>query len=479
MMKKLMTILFVLWFSVQVLGAAVAARPADAADNIHVWLILDCGKTDMPTWETLRARAIEAICALKAGDRVTVFTAYPSEPRRYLDITISSDKSDLDTQIKKIATLGKDWFVRSQPSVAMAFAYEYLDSGDAGRQCCIVLSSGDMGDEEFVRVKHVAELFPARKCPLVFICEHTLFNRQMLLCDMQIRFLDKPAIGEWLNQVRPVIPARLEPNVTPSPVVPGPVVIPKPVVVVPKPPAGAPVVAERTKRAVVPAVPKPGPVAHPDSNSVQSSRPAPKPTPKASDAVVVIPDSPTPPPAKTPDVKLVDPNKTGSEKHAVQANLNAKKVWYKWLPAFIAAALLLGLMVFIIRVGGSKKPDKNDTTQADGMSVPMVLTAHVGKDKHELGDPAAIREITIGSGLGSTILIDQEGIASRHCRITKGPKGYTVHNCSNSSISSGGIAVKPKGRATLDMPAEIEITDSVHVLLIEEEAKTSNGKVSV
>jgi hypothetical protein len=449
-------------FLVAVSGAAVHANTVPA-DSLHLFLVLDCGKMDMNTWETLRARAVETICALKPGDRVSVITAHSSDPQRFLDIVISKDKSVIDSGIKKIGTKGKDWFARAQLSTAVELAYEYADSGDAARQCCMVLSSGDISDEEFVRVKQVTELFAMHTYPLVFIFEHTSINREVLLGDMQIRFLDKPGIAEWLTQIRPVIDVKPESNLpkmpdsprsTPKPA-PEPRQLPAPAVITPPAlPALSPAAVSDAKKTHV----------MPDCNGGKPAM-----------AKVVIDFS------KPGKIILLPPNKAQSDgvnhaktmhdQQAKAAHLPAKDLqrgagWPLGGGLILAVAILLIIGVVIKRIISRRKP-ANCVTDIE--VVPTVLVAYVGKDRHELGSSADIREIVIGSGLGCAVYVTGDGVAPQHCRFTRNSKGFALKNSSETAITVNGLSVKSGGKVSLDLPAELELTPGVHVVLVQEE----------
>ena len=466
-MKKIIGIALIVLLSV---GVLTAADLGQSGDTIHAYIVLDCGRADMETWEMLRARAIEVICTLNAGDRVTVITAHQSGARLYLDGEISSDKTSVDAIVKKIATLSKDWVVRSDISAATAFAYERMAMPEPARQGCAVLTTGDMRDDEFAGMVHVAGLFAARKVPLTLICEHTKANRQLLLSGIDLHYLDKPAIAEWLGKVRPVIRIKTEPNLPKVPDSPKPAeggktkVAPMPSVIV-----SPPVQPQPTP--TPPKAPAPRPTVVPDVNSSKPAAVKPNPIADSNRQAKM----PIPPPAKTPEPN--DANKA-KDKQKAQAKADgnrpndlpqSKAAWpLRWWILLAIAVLLIAAIVVIQSTGGRKPA--NDV--ADQNAVPTLLVALVGKDRHELGSPSEIREIVIGGGLGSTVFVSGDGIAPQHCRITRGSKGFTLQNCSDAAITTNGLSVKPKGKALLDLPAELELTSDVHVVLVEEEYKS-------
>jgi hypothetical protein len=100
---------------------------------------------------------------------------------------------------------------------------------------------------------------------------------------------------------------------------------------------------------------------------------------------------------------------------------------------------------------------------------PKSLVAYIGDKRHELGSVNDIREVAIGSGLGSTIFISGEGIAPVHVRILGSGKGLKLQNCSDSTITVGAETVKPKGKMSLDLPTDIELAQNITIALIEEE----------
>ena len=472
-MKRIISIALIVLLSV---GVLTAADLGQSGDTIHAYIVLDCGRADMETWEMLRARAIEVICTLNAGDRVTVITAHQSGARLYLDGEISSDKTSVDAIVKKIATLSKDWVVRADISAATAFAYERMAMPEPARQGCAVLTTGDMRDDEFAGMVHVAGLFAARKVPLTLICEHTKANRQLLLSGIDLHYLDKPAIAEWLGKVRPVAQTKAEPNLPKVPESPKPVEGGK-IRVTPKPkptPAPSVIVSPSTTpqpKTVTDKAPDAKPGVVPDANS---SKPAAlKPNPGADSNRQA--KTPIPPPAKTPEPN--DANKA-KDKQKAQAKADgnrpndlpqSKAAWpLRWWILLAIAVLLIAAIVVIQSTGGRKPADD----VADQNAVPTLLVALVGKDRHELGSPSEIREIVIGGGLGSTVFVSGDGIAPQHCRITRGSKGFTLQNCSDAAITTNGLSVKPKGKALLDLPAELELTSDVHVVLVEEEYKS-------
>jgi hypothetical protein len=393
-----------------------------------------------------------------------VITVHPSGARLYLDGEISPDKTSVDTIVKKIATLSKDWVVRADMPAAVAFAYERMSMPEPARQGCVVLTTGDMRDDEFAGMVHVAGLFAARKVPLTLVCEHTKANRQMLLSGIELHYLDKPAIAEWLGKVRPVIMVKAEPNLPKVPDSPRPA--PK-VVPVPKKPDPAPslIVSPPVKPQPTPAPPKapaPKPTAVPDGNS---NKPAVvKPNPVADSNKPAKP--PIAPPVKKPEPNDVNQARIDGKPKVLPQDKSGWPV--RW---WIMLAVVVLLIAAIVVIQSIRDPE-SDSDVADQNAVATVLVAHVGKDRHELGAPADIREIIIGGGLGSTVFVSGDGIAPQHCRITHNSKGFTVKNCSDAAMSVNGLAVKPNGKVILDLPAELELTADIHVVLVEEEYKS-------
>ncbi len=472
-MKKIIGIALIVLLSV---GVLTAADLGQSEDTIHAYIVLDCGRTDMETWEMLRARAIEVVCTLKAGDRMTVIISHPSGARLYLAGEISPDKTSVDAIVKKIATLNKDWVVRTDMSAATAFAYERMAMPEPVRQGCVVLTTGDMRDDEFAGMVHVASLFAARKVPLTLICEHTKANRQLLLSGIELHYLDKPAIAEWIGKVRPVIRIKTEPNLpkvldSPKPVEggkirvdPKPKPTPSPSVIVSPPTTPQP----KTGTDKAPDA-KPGVV--PDANSSKPSTVKPNPS-EDFNKPAKLPVAPLTKKAESNDAnKAKDKQKALAKADGNRPNdlPQSKAAWpLRWWILLAIAVLLVAAIVVIQSIGGRKPADDVAVQNA----VPTVLVALVGKDRHELGSPSEIREIVIGGGLGSTVFVSGDGIAPQHCHITRGSKGFTLQNCSDAAITTNGLSVKPKGKALLDLPAELELTSDVHVVLVEEEYKS-------
>jgi len=107
----------------------------------------------------------------------------------------------------------------------------------------------------------------------------------------------------------------------------------------------------------------------------------------------------------------------------------------------------------------------------DDAETPKSLVVYIGDDRRELGSLRDIREIIIGSGLGSTVFVSGEGIAAQHLKISSSGSSLKLQNCSDAAITVGGLSVKPKGKVQLDLPTEIELTQNVSVVFIEEECK--------
>lgn len=473
-MKRIISIALIVLLSV---GVLTAADLGQSGDTIHAYIVLDCGRADMETWEMLRARAIEVICTLNAGDRVTVITAHQSGARLYLDGEISSDKTSVDAIVKKIATLSKDWVVRADISAATAFAYERMAMPEPARQGCAVLTTGDMRDDEFAGMVHVAGLFAARKVPLTLICEHTKTNRQLLLSGIDLHYLDKPAIAEWLGKVRPVAQTKAEPNLSKVPESPKPVeggktkVAPMPSVIVSPPvqpqPTPTPPKAPAPRPTVVPDVNSSKPAAVKPNPSVDSNRPAKTPLPPL--AKRTEPNDANQ--AKTEDAQKAQAKAGEHNSTDAQTRSSSFSLWYVWVPV-VLGIVVGGILLLKKLIGRSRSVDKAE----DADEIPMILVAYVGDDRRELGSLKDIREIIIGSGLGCTVFISGADIASQHLKITRSRGGFKLKNCADAAVTLNGSSVEPKGKTVLDLPAEIEITADIVVTIVEESQKIVNGK---
>ena len=343
-MKRIISVALVVMLST---AALAAVDTGQSGDGIHAYIVFDCGRTDMEIWEMLRARAIEVVCTLKAGDKVTVTTSRPSGPRLYLDGEISPDKTSVDTIVKKIATLSKDWVVRADVPAAAKFVYERMSMPETAQQCCIVLTTGDMRDDEFAGMVHVAGLFAARKVPLTLVCEHTKANRQLLLSGIELHYLDKPGIAEWLGKVRPVVRIRTEPNLPKVPDSPRP--SPKVAPMLKKPdPAPSLIVSPPVKPQPAPAPPKapaPKPAVVPDGNSNKSAVVKPNPvadfnkpakTPVAPPVKKAEPNDANQ--AKTEDAQKAQAKAGKSNSAGTQVRSSLFSRWYVWVPVVLGIA---------------------------------------------------------------------------------------------------------------------------------------------
>ena len=155
-------------------------------------------------------------------------------------------------------------------------------------------------------------------------------------------------------------------------------------------------------------------------------------------------------------------NSTGS--HATTSSFAR---WYFWVLAVIGVLFPAVAYACFKMCGG--RNTVNEVT--DDAEVPKSLVAYIGNDRRELGSLCDIREIMFGSELGSTVFIGGEGIAAQHLKIFSSGNSLKLQNCSDAAITVGGLSVKPKGKMSLDLPAEIELTQNVSVVLIEEECK--------
>jgi hypothetical protein len=479
-MKKQFWIVVMTVLSVAMYGKAASNRMVSTG-NVHMCLVVDCGKTDTFIWDTIRARAIEMVCLLKTGDRITIINAYPSEPRLFESAELLSDsKTPVDSMVKRLGTLDKDWFVRSTLSAAVGLSYEKLIFEPSARNCCIVLTSGDITDDQIKNLSRLAVMFKAKNWPIVLICEHTAANRQLLVSGIEVRYLDNPGISEWIANIRPVVKKDPEPNL-PS----APRLVPEPK----QPPASnTPIVHGQNFNIK----PDNAPMTAPDQKKPETIGPELTPKPQTLPAETndpnLRPDStvqPLPkddankvslpsPPKKTdpkdcnkPD-KLKDsrkPNNANSKESHAAASLFAR--WYFWALAAICVLFPAVAYAYFKISGGNNTVSK----VTDDAEVPKSLIAYIGDDRRELGSLHDVREIIIGSGLGSTVFISGEGIAAQHLKIFSSGNTLKLQNYSDTTITVNGLSVKPRGKMKLDLPSEIELIQNVSIVLIEEECK--------
>jgi hypothetical protein len=490
-MKTILIALIVAISSINAMAVSYGDSMATVG-NLQVYIVLDCGKTDMETWETLRGRAIETVCTLKAGDRVSVITAHPMQARLYLDGTISENKASVDSIVKKLATLGKDWVARADLPSALEFTCENMYLPSDIQKCCIVLTTGNVSNEELNDMLSIAKLFSTKKWPLVTVCEHTKANRQFIVSEMKVHYLNQPAIAEWLGSIRP-IHSKSEPNM--------------PTQVSQVSEANSTKVDNKPKNPMTPSSPDPNSQVTPSASGVPlPSESVPQTPPLLTDFDYVIDNNEersdhlepndipefrpgaeagdvNQPLATYPDPVHNDPCDDGDVNVPDSAQKldtgDAKSLfanfWKGSVTKYgIAAIVIIGVIAFIVVVianyRNAKTPgnttDKKKVTEAEF----SIFAIKDDKDEHphNLGVETSIRTLFFGSAPQSAVPLAGEGIEPKEFQLSNKGGKFTIKNTSSHILTVNGIAIKQQKQWDVIFPVSIQSAYGLNLVIVRE-----------
>ena len=424
MNKKRTLFIFVL----AVLGFAKGLFASTAEPNLHLAVVLDSSPASNKEWDLIKGQLLEAVHALKSGDALDVLIARPGEPKILVSTRITESHSLQRDQVTALVSgLPKQLLFGADFGKALQTANDRLQSrGPGRRQCLIILTHGRREDRQIERIRKWARTFQSNNWPVCITCDQRRANRDLLTAASQkefdVRFLDRPLLADWIDEVRDRFtikrdshPEKIDPSSDLTPLdfsrlldwvkEPVKVQIVNPQVLLPSPSEG-------------------GVQADPTTTGTSSEN---------------------------------DPANTKPEKRGGLSN------WFKipilalvWAGGGVATLGVIALGIAGLSKRLSRMQQHSEYGAADeNFTGQEHLFAYYGEERLDLGEQAALTEITIGREIGSTILLDHEGIQNRHLRIVKKRKKLIARNCSDEPVTVNGIKLSASAKTELTLPAEV------------------------
>jgi len=415
-------------FVLAVLGFAEGLSASTAEPNLHLAVVLDSSPASNKEWGLIKGQLLEAVHALKSGDALDVLIARPGAPKILVSTRITESHSLQRDQVTSLVSgLPKELLFGADFGKALQTTNDRLQSRGSGRrQCLIILTHGRREDRQIERIRKWARTFQANNWPVCITCDQRRANRDLLTAASQkefdVRFLDRPLLSDWIDEVRDRFaikqdshPEKIDPSsdLTPSDFSqllglvkdPVKVQIVNPEALVPSPLEGG-VMGDPTT------------VGKSSENDPEDTKPE-------------IPEEPT-------------------------NRLKISILPLEWAGGGVATlgVIALGIAGLSKRLSRMQRhseygaADENFTDQEH-------LFAYHGEERQDLGEQAALTEIIIGREIGSTILLDHEGIQDRHLKIVKKRKKLVAQNCSDELVTVNGMELSASAKTELTLPAEI------------------------
>ncbi|MFC1675798.1 hypothetical protein ACFL3G_01895 [Planctomycetota bacterium] len=412
-MKKLFFEISIIIMMVLVPFTANASGKGAIGTDEHLVLaiIIDCSDVGHITWRQSLILARQAISLLGAGDELIIVSAHKDKNVIETICRIDPDSAAQRTRLnQKLMDLKYKWWCRANIADALQLAYGELNNRPYTSKYCLVISDGRYSDWKVADIRHKAAVCKLSGVNLLMTVAETA-NPNLLLAgdrdEFDIAIIENSDIAGWFEKFR-------------------------------------------TYQV-------------PIEQAIDSKTQ--KPLPPLSDDKKLDEAELTKPPvhdidnSKTEELKAKERSKEGGKKNIRK---RSKMIW----PA-IAILVIFGAMSLIVFSKGKSATNSKATDQTDD-NMPFHLIAFYGDHKYDLGSLDALGEILIGSGLGSTIYIDDETVEDKHVRIFKSRRELKIQNLACSPIIINGLELTHRRKSVLDLPVDIELVNEVTITVLSE-----------
>ena len=444
-MKRLILISLILLMPTSLIYGVENMPAKNIKPNVFAGVIRDKSPTSEKKWNIQHALNVEIIHSLRDGDWLKEWVARPGRPFVLIDTMITANGFEKNYIINNISGTSKEWFFSANIPRTMETTFESFRKNDKDYQCClIIITKGKMSNKEADQIRRYASIFKVRGWPVCIVSDKKETNRRLLIAgnndEFDIQFIDEASISDWINNVRrnsahKELPLKEATIKQPEPKAQQDAVTPS------KPDDKSSDVISASQKAEGPIEVKI--VGLPDKKAVD-------------DGVN----------AKTKEVKAKQQGKEGSKKND-RKRLISKIVW-----PVITILVTLGLMSLIVFSKGKSATKSRATDQTDD-NMPSHLIVFYRDQRYDLGSLDALGEIFIGSGIGSTIYIDNETVEDKHIRIFNSRRELKIQNLAGLPIIINGLELTHRRKSILDLPVDIELTSDVTVTVLSEPVETN------
>lgn len=187
---------------------AVASDPDDTSRHLFLAVVIDSSPASVQTWRLLKASACQAIDSLYVNDRVEVLRARAGEPALHSDSLIQSPTTSSRQNLRQcIRDIRQVFFLsRADVAKAVAVAFEHIGKHSGEYRCAVlVVSTGNLADDQVRQIRRLAEAYRFRNWPLAFLVQQSA-NRNLFLAasqgDLDVMFIEKANLAQWLEKAR-------------------------------------------------------------------------------------------------------------------------------------------------------------------------------------------------------------------------------------------------------------------------------------
>jgi hypothetical protein len=379
---------------------------------------------------------------MKSGDRLKEWVARPGKPSVLIDTVITSDGYEKHRIINKIYDTSKEWFFSADIDRAMKAAFDGIREKDKNYQCClIIITKGQMSNKKVAKIRRYAYAFKERGWVVCIVCDREKANLRFLVAgnndEFDIQFIDQTSLSDWIDNIRTTSAQnKLKDTAT-----------------------------QKTKDSKVqPSVRSDGGVKQPIEVKI-----------------VGLPDGKTYKDVNIPDSdryrsEVTKKDSRSTDKEAPPSGTeNGQKPKHSVLKTIWAIIFLIGIAVAMFLIVFSRRKSATGSRAVDQTddNIPSHLIAFYGDHRYDLGPLDALGEILIGSGLGSTIYIDNETVEDKHVRIFKSRRELKIQNLACSPIIINGLELTHRRKSILDLPVDIELTSDATVTVLSEPVETN------
>jgi hypothetical protein len=493
-----------LFISITVLHlmTVTTATAASSPDGIAVIFIIDTRwscDNDMPELRTL---ARQGLGATERQDYLEILTAHSGRPRIRLAQTSYHGTLDQTAAASRIlADISAGFLASANVSNALKMALDRLENAcpkqGYRKALVIILSDGHLEDSDVARVLKLAGEFRQHNWPL-YITGDKDTNKNLLIAANkgQINWSSiadaNPAL--WLQQARASLrpkpedkspqrgPTSAESSTTKPTVINRTHLVPRPPSPVPNKEAG-----EHAERASTPSQDS---VTASSRTEVQVTFPKGRPrvidTPKGSSEKAKPSASSTPvqPSQKSTAVRSAKDTREQASSHPKQPLWTRTghligRIW-PWL-AILVLVIVLAVVGYAITRDGRRARQIRQTFGQIAKKRPRddgMLIATINGLTRQLGRRSRLRTIYVGSGARNTLRVTEKGVSDRHLCLYQKAGKLMLQNLSTKPITVSGMAVAPRAKRPVALPAVIELAENIklHLRVLQPSENTSGER---
>jgi len=446
-----------------------------------VGIVWDTSSSGGQYWPTYHSIVRQVCSTLASGDRVEIISAHAGTPKLRVSHCIrTGDSQELAGIYLLLENITCPLLADARLEKAVEMACKRISdpsaAGKDGPAMLIILTNGNLSSQEVKAIRQVAEQFskPGRR---LYVTGTRSTDRDLLISASQNilewSLLDQVNAANWVRKLREAVAATETKGASSTHVIDASPVkdirsatssnttirsVPEPTDIrtgTPERPISTKVLVEvssgESRRSPTDFTPVPPereqPIASPATQSAtQHPAPVTKPTEEGKPLQKNQP-SPTPPSLWARSMRLLA---------------------RYWLWPVLGGTLFL-IVLGCILVQGNQRARQWTTKAKAGLKDNRVptdpLVARLNGQIHHLGRIDHLPVIHVGSGPKNTIRIIDKGISARQLKLYRRGRDLMVQNIGTQAVTVNSLALKPRAKQHLVLPAVIQLTESMKMSL--------------